>query len=291
VNYNRAFAIGLSLNLGFVVLESIYGFAANSLALLADAGHNFSDVVGLVLAWTAAWLSKRRPSRYWTYGLGRTTIMASLINAVVLLIVVGGIAWEAVLRLKHAEPVPGGMVMVVAAIGIVINGVTAALFMSGSKDDLNIRGAFLHMAADAAVSLGVVIAALIMIRTGWLWLDPAMSLAIVAVIAVGTWGLFRESLDLALDAVPAGIDRETVAGFLESQAGVASLHDLHIWPLSTTSVALTAHLVNPDGTVDDDRLHHISEALHDKFGIDHATFQVERGNGAATCRLENVHSV
>lgn len=290
-SYDRAFAIGLILNLGFVAVEGGYGFTANSLALLADAGHNFSDVVGLVLAWTAAWLSKRRPSKNRTYGFGRTTIIASLINAVILLIAVGGIAWEAVLRLQTPQPVPGQTVMAVAAIGILVNGITAALFMSGRKDDLNIRGAFLHMAADAAVSLGVVVAALIMMRTGWLWLDPSISLVIVAVIAVGTWGLFRESLDLALDAVPAGIDRETVVGFLESQSGVASLHDLHIWPLSTTSVALTAHLVNPDGSMDDDRLNLISEALHDKFGIDHATFQVERGNGAASCRLEHVHSV
>lgn len=290
-NYDRAFAIGVTLNLGFVVIETFYGFAVNSLSLLADAGHNFSDVVGLVLAWAAAWLTKKRPSKHRTYGFGRTTIMASLINAVALLIGIGGIAWEAVLRLGHAEPVGGETIMGVAAVGIAVNAATAAMFMAGRKSDLNIRGAFLHMAADAVVSLGVVVAAFVMIRTHWLWLDPAVSLAIVAVIAVGTWGLFQESLNLALDAVPSGIDREAVEGFLSAQPGVVSIHDLHIWPLSTTSVALTAHLVNPGSTMDDDRLQLISAALQEKFGIDHATFQVEHGNGTVNCRLEHVHSV
>ena len=197
-SYNRAFAIGVALNLGFVVVEAFYGFAAHSVALLADAGHNLSDVLGLLLSWAALWATKQQPSRRWTYGFGRSSILASLTNAVVLLIAVGAIGWEAVQRFSAPEAVAEGTVMWVAAIGIVINAGTAAMFMAGSKDDLNIKGAFLHMAADAAVSLGVVIAAFVMGRTGWLWLDPAVSLAIVAVIALGTWGLLRDSFNLAL---------------------------------------------------------------------------------------------
>jgi len=289
--YNRAFAVGVALNLGFVAVEASYGLAVNSLALLADAGHNLSDVVGLLLAWAAVWLTGKRPSARRTYGFGRTTIMASLVNAVILLIGSGGIAWEAILRLSHPEQVVGETVMWVAAAGIVVNAGTAAMFMAGRKGDLNIRGAFMHMAADAAVSFGVVIAAFTMSRTGWLWLDPAVSLAIVVVVAIGTWGLFRESLDLALDAVPANIDRDAVAAHLMALPGVIAVHDLHIWPLSTTSVALTAHLVNPESSVDDDYLHHISAVLHDKFGIDHTTVQVERGDGGRVCRLAQVHSL
>ncbi|PKU23848.1 cation transporter [Telmatospirillum siberiense] len=288
-SYDRAFAIGIALNLGFVGMEAFYGFAVDSLALLADAGHNLSDVAGLLIAWAAAWLTKKRASKRRTYGLGRTTIMASLVNAVILLIGVGGIAWEAVLRLGHPQPVAGETVMWVAALGIAVNAGTAAMFMAGSKGDLNIRGAFLHMAADAAVSLGVVVAAFIMSRTGWLWLDPVVSLAIVVVIAVGTWGLFRESLNLALDAVPTHIDREAVEDFLMEVPGVVAIHDLHIWPLSTTSVALTAHLVKPNALVDDDVLHRVGKVLQDKFGIDHATIQLENGNGKENCRLTHFH--
>ncbi len=288
-DYDRAFAIGVGLNFGFVCVEAFYGFAANSLALLADAAHNLADVAGLLLAWAAVWLSKKRASKRRTYGFGRTTIMASLVNAIVLLIGVGGVAWEAVQRLAHPESTAAGTVIWVAAIGIAINGATAAMFMAGRKGDLNIRGAFLHMAADAAISLGVVVAAFMMSQTGWLWLDPAVSLAIVAVIAVGTWGLLRESLDLSLDTVPAHIDREGVEEFLLETPGVIALHDLHIWPLSTTSVALTAHLVSPGAIVDDDFLHRLSARLHEKFGIDHATIQVERGDGAANCRLADMH--
>ena len=289
--HDRAFAIGVALNLGFVGVEAFYGFAVNSLALLADAGHNLSDVAGLLMAWAAVWLTKKRASKRRTYGFGRTTIMASLVNAVVLLIGIGGIAWEAILRLGHSEPVAGQTVMWVAAVGIAVNGGTAVMFLAGRKGDLNIRGAFTHMAADAAVSLGVVVAAFIMSRTGWLWLDPAVSLAIVVVIAIGTWGLFQESLNLALDAVPAHIDREAVERFLLEVPGVVAIHDLHIWPLSTTSVALTAHLVKPDAVVDDDLAHGVGTALHERFGIDHATIQLERGNGEANCRLSNVHGV
>lgn len=287
-NYDRAFAIGVILNLGFVVLETVYGLSVNSLALLADAGHNFSDVIGLVLAWAAVWLSGKQASKRRTYGFGRSTILASLINAVILLIGIGGIAWEAIQRFSHPEPVVAATVMWVAGIGILVNAGTAAMFMAGSKGDLNIRGAFLHMAADAAVSLGVVIAAFVMERTGWLWLDPTISLAIVVVIAAGTWGLFRESLNLSLDAVPGHIDRDAVEAHLSALPGVVAVHDLHIWPLSTTSVALTAHVVKPEAVVDDTLLHGLSADLHGKFGIDHATIQVERGDGE-TCRLAQAH--
>ncbi|HLN26027.1 MAG TPA: cation diffusion facilitator family transporter [Patescibacteria group bacterium] len=289
--YDRAFAVGIALNLGFVGIEVFYGLLVNSLALLADAGHNFSDVVGLLLAWAAVWLTRKRPSKRRTYGFGRSTILASLVNAVVLLIGVGGIAWEAIQRLSHPQPVEGTTVMWVAAIGILVNTATAAMFMRGSKGDINIKGAFLHMAADAAVSLGVVIAAFVMSRTHWLWLDPAVSLGIVVVIAVGTWGLFRDSLDLALDAVPGAIDREAVEEYLSGLPEVTAIHDLHIWPLSTTSVALTAHLVTPGAAVNDDLLNRVSIALHDKFGIDHATVQIENGDGEQVCRLLDVHRV
>lgn len=287
-NYNRAFALGLALNIAFVMVEVGYGLAADSLALLADAGHNFSDVIGLVLAWGAAWLSGRGASDRRTYGFGRTTILASLVNAVILLVAIGGIAWEAIARFGHPEPVEGVTVMWVAAFGIVINAVTALMFFSGSKGDLNIRGAFLHMAADAGVSLGVVLAALLMGFTGWLWLDPAISLVIVAVIAIGTWGLFRESLDLSLDAVPGHIDRQAVERYLAALPGVDAVHDLHIWPLSTTSVALTAHLVKPDAVIDDGALNEIAAVLKGRFGIDHATIQMERGDGQP-CALSHAH--
>ncbi|MDR3439149.1 cation diffusion facilitator family transporter [Telmatospirillum sp.] len=288
-HYDRAFATGVVLNLGFVGVEAFFGFTSHSVALLADAGHNLSDVLGLLLAWAALWATKQHPSRQWTYGYGRSSILASLVNAVVLLIAVGAIGWEAVQRFSTPEPVAEGTVMWVAAIGIVINAATAAMFMAGSKTDLNIKGAFLHMAADAGVSLGVVIAAFVMGQTGWLWLDPAVSLAIVAVIAVGTWGLLRDSFNLSLDAVPPGIDRDAVEAFLTSQSGVRAVHDLHIWPLSTTSVALTAHLVQPEAIVDDDAMCRLTETLHTRFGIDHATIQIERGDGE--CRLASDHVV
>jgi len=288
-SYDRAFAVGVALNLGFVGVEAFYGFAVNSLALLADAGHNLSDVAGLLMAWAAVWLTKKRASKRLTYGLGRTTIMASLVNASVLLIGVGAIAWEAILRLAHPEPVVGVTVMWVAAVGIAINGGTAIMFMAGRKGDLNIRGAFLHMAADAIVSLGVVVAAFVMSQTGWLWLDPAVSISIGIVIAVSTWGLFQESLNLALDAVPDHIDDEAVKKHLLEVPGVVAIHDLHIWSLSTTSVALTAHLEKPDAEVDDALLHRISTMLHEKFGIDHATLQLEKGAGDPLCRLAHFH--
>lgn len=282
-SFGRAFAIGIGLNLGFVVVEAIYGATANSLALLADAGHNFSDVLGLVLAWGATVMVRQLPTKRRTYGLRRSSILASLVNALLLLIAITVIAWEAMLRLAHPETVASNVVMGVAAVGIVINGVTAWLFRAGNKDDLNIRGAFLHMAADAAVSLGVVLAALTMRYTGWLWLDPVVSLAIVVVIALGTWGLLRDSVNLALDAVPQGIDPDEVESYLAALPGVVAVHDLHIWGMSTTESALTVHLVMPDASVDDALLARINKDMHHRFGIGHTTLQFELGDAAHPC--------
>jgi cobalt-zinc-cadmium efflux system protein len=287
----RRFALGVALNLGFVVLEAIYGILANSLSLLADAGHNLSDVLGLVLAWAATILARRQPTERRTYGMRKSTIMASLTNAVLLLVVSGALAWEAVRRFAAPEPVAETEVMVVAAIGVVINGATALLFAAGRERDLNIRGAFLHMAADAAISLGVVISALAIVATGWLWLDPATSLVIVAIIAVGTWSLLRDSLDLALDAVPAGIDPEAVEAYLGGLAGVTAVHDLHIWAMSTTEAALTVHLVRPGAGTDDAWLADITETLRQRFAIPHATIQVENGDGPEACRLAPTYVV
>jgi cobalt-zinc-cadmium efflux system protein len=282
-DFGKAFAIGIALNLAFVATEAVYGYIANSLALLADAGHNLSDVLGLALAWGATILVRRLPTRRRTYGLRRSSILASLINAVLLLVAVGAIAWEAIGRFQHPEPVAGGTVMAVAGVGIVINGATAWLFASGSKSDINIRGAFLHMAADAAVSIGVVLAAFAMQATGWLWLDPAVSLAIVLVITLGTWGLLRDSLNLVMDAVPPHIDPAEVEAYLAGLPGVLAVHDLHIWGISTTEVALTAHLVKPDAQVDDALLAEIQHELHERFGIGHSTVQLELGDAAHPC--------
>ena len=286
-SYDRAFAVGISLNLGFVIAELIYGFAAGSLALIADAGHNFSDVIGLLAAWFAAALAKRPASPRHSYGYGRTTILASLSNAVILLVGMGAMAWEAVSRLATPHPVEETTVMWVAAIGILINAGTAAMFLAGRKGDINIRGAFLHMMSDALVSLGVVISALIMLKTGWQWLDPAVSLAIAALITIGTWGLLRESLAMAMDAVPAHIDRDGVEAYLKGLEGVTAVHDLHIWPLSTTSVSLTAHLVKPDAVMDDGFLIGVADHLKKSFGIGHVTLQVEQAD--TDCRLRTAH--
>jgi cobalt-zinc-cadmium efflux system protein len=280
-----AFAIGVALNAAFVLIEASCGFLSGSLALLADAGHNLSDVLGLLLAWGASYLARRRPSGRRTYGLRRTSIMAALVNGLLLLVAVGAIAWEAIGRLMRPEPVATQTVIVVAGIGVVVNTLTALLFMSGRKHDLNIRGAFLHMAADAAVSLGVVLGGIVISRTGWLLLDPALSLVIAAVIAYSTWDLLWQALELALDSVPRGIDPDQVRSYLAGLAGVAAVHDLHIWGLSTTETALTAHLVRPGAEIDDDWLHNVTHELHDRFGIIHATIQLETGQGDKTCRL------
>lgn len=288
-SFDRAFAIGVGLNIAFVTIEAVFGVLSNSLALLADAGHNLSDVAGLLLAWAAAWLGRRRPTARRTYGFGRTSILAALANAGLLLVAIGAIAWEAIRRFESPQPVEGGTVMAVAAVGIVINGATAMLFMRGRKSDINVRGAFLHMAADAAVSAGVVVAGLVILNTGWLWLDPVVSLVIVAVIALGTWGLLKDSVALAIDTVPAGIDRDEVEAHLRSLPTVTDVHDLHIWPLSTTSTALTAHLVRESDQVDDVLTAKISADMKARFGIAHVTVQFE--TGAIACHLEPDHVV
>jgi cobalt-zinc-cadmium efflux system protein len=283
-SYDRAFAIGVTLNAGFVAAEVVFGLAANSMSLLADATHNLGDVLGLLLAWGAAWLSRRPPTARRTFGYGRRSIMAALINATVLLIGVGAIGVEAVQRLLAPQPVGETTVMVVAAIGILINGATALMFMRGRENDLNIRGAFLHMASDAVVSLGVVISALLIRLTGLLWIDPVTSLAIVVVITVGTWGLLRDSVGLAMDAVPVGVAPQAVRDYLGTQPGVSEVHDLHIWGLSTTETALTVHLVCDETAV---RPHQMAEELQARFGIGHATVQVETHEDAELCRLRS----
>lgn len=282
-SYDRSFALGAALNIGFVAVEAAYGLMANSTALLADAGHNLGDVMGLLIAWAAVWMGRRAPNGRYTYGLGNASILASLLNAMILLIGVGAITLESVNRLSAPEPVAETTVMIVAGIGIAINGFTALLFMGGRHQDINIKGAYLHMAADAAVSLGVVIAAALIGLTGWQWLDPATSLVIAAVITVGTWGLLRDSTRLALAAVPDGVDHPSVERYLAGLPGVTAVHDLHIWPISTTETALTAHLVRPGGEPDDSLLDSVAKTLKERFGIGHSTVQVERDG--AFCRL------
>ncbi|MFG1214857.1 cation diffusion facilitator family transporter [Xanthobacter flavus] len=273
----RAFAIGAGLNLGFVVIEAGFGFMSGSLALLADAGHNLSDVLGLLLAWGAAWLSRRAPTPKRTYGYGRSSILAALANATLLLVATGGIILEAFGRIADPAPIQTGIVMVVALVGVGVNIGTALLFMAGRKGDLNVRGAFVHMVADGAISLGVVIAGAVIALTGWLWLDPVVSLAISVAIVVGTWGLLRDSVNLAMDMVPAGVDAAEVEAYLAARPGVSEVHDLHIWGLSTTSVALSAHLVRPGATLDDDFLSETCAELKARFGIAHPVLQVEEG--------------
>jgi len=283
--HGKAFAIGIALNIVFVAVEVIYGLLANSSALLADAGHNASDVLSLVFAWTAAWLATIKPTGKYTYGLRKTTILVSILNALLLFGAVGFIAWDAIGKIRNPEPVAGTQVMVVAGIGVVINTITALLFMKGQKDDLNIKGAFLHMAADAGVSLGVVIAGLLISYTGALWIDPLTSFLIIAVILWGTWGLFTDSLKLALDAVPNHINLEEVRKFLEKQEGVANVHDLHIWAMSTTKVALTVHLIMPEGN-DDAFLARLQKELEHRFGIGHTTFQIEQQQIESNCNTD-----
>jgi cobalt-zinc-cadmium efflux system protein len=290
-SFHRAFAVGVLLNAGFVVAEVIYGLAANSLSLIADAAHNFGDVLSLLVAWGAFWLSRLGPTGRRTYGYGRSSILASLINAVLLLMSAGAIALEAIKRFGDPQPISGSTVAWVALIGIGINAGTALLFMSGRKRDINIQGAFLHMAADAAVSLGVVVAAVVIGWTGWLWIDPATSLAIVAVIAAGTWGLLRDSVNLAMDAVPAGIDRREVEAWLGDLPGVSEIHDLHIWPLSTTETALTAHLVVTADAMGDALVARAVQGVRERFAIGHATFQLETNEAAQTCDLAPDHVV
>lgn len=278
-DFGRAFAIGVALNLGFVAIEAVFGILANSTALLADAGHNLSDVIGLLVAWGAAILAKRPATERFTYGLRGTSILAALGNALLLIFACGAIAWEAVWRFSNPAPVASLTVMIVAGAGILVNGFTAWLFMSGRNTDLNVRGAYLHMVADAGVSVGVVIAGAAIMLTGWLWLDPLTSLAIVAVILWGTWGLLRDSIGLALAAVPAHIELAKVKAYLDGLPGVTRVHHVHIWAMSTNEVALTAHLVIPTGHPGNDFLKHAAHELYEHFGIAHPTLQIELGEG------------
>lgn len=287
-SFGKAFAVGIILNTIFVVVEAGYGLYANSMALLADAGHNLSDVLGLVVAWIAVMLAKRLPTPKYTYGLGASSILAALANAMLLLVAVGAIAWEAIGRFSDPAPVAGLTVIIVAGIGILINGVTAYLFSSGSKGDLNIRGAYLHMAADAAVSAGVVVAGLLILKTGWAWIDPAVSLVIVVVILWSTWGLLKGSVAMSLNAVPDGIDAAGVRDYLAGLPGVSDVHDLHIWPMSTSETALTVHLVAPDGTSGDQFIVDARTELLERYRIHHATLQVEYGGMDCTLAPTNV---
>ena len=281
--FARAFAIGILLNISFVIVEAFYGWRINSLALLADAGHNLSDVAGLVLAWVATIAAQRRPDRRHTYGWQRASILAALANALLLLIAMGSLLWEAIARLHTPTPIEGGVVMAVAAFGVMVNGITAMLFMSDQKSDINIRGAYLHMAADALVSLGVVAAGALYLWTGWAWLDPLTSIVIGIVIVVSTFGLFRQSLHLAFDGVPDSIDLATVETWLGARPGVSGVHDLHIWGTSTTDIALTAHLVMPNGHPGDAFFNHVADDLHTKFGITHPTIQIEIERQSHNC--------
>jgi cobalt-zinc-cadmium efflux system protein len=289
-SYGRAFAIGIALNLAYVGGEAVAGIVSGSLALLADAGHNLGDVLGLSLSWGAAVLSRRQPSGRFTYGLRSTSILAALANAIILLVVTGGIAWEAIWRISHPVQVASGIVVAVAAIGIFVNGGTALLFTSGSTD-LNVKSAFLHLAADALVTAGVVAAGIVIWLTNWLWLDPVVSLVVSAVIVFGTWGLLKSAIRLALDAVPEGLDAAAVRAHLLAVPGVAGLHDLHIWGMSTTETALTCHLIMPDGHPGDTVLNEMAQQLHHRFGIQHATIQIELADSDEACALTPEHVV
>jgi cobalt-zinc-cadmium efflux system protein len=282
-NFDRAFAIGIALNLVFVGIEAFYGWQVNSLALLADAGHNLSDVAGLVLAWGGALAGRLRPDARHTYGWQRASILAAFLNALLLLVAMGALAWEALQRLSTPQPLAGLTIMAVAGVGIVVNTATALLFMRGRQNDLNIRSAFLHMAADALVSAGVVMAGALALWQGWNWIDPALSLVIAGVIVLGTWGLFRQSLHLLFDGVPDSIDLHAVRACLLALPGVQRVHDLHVWAMGSEQIALTAHLVMPSGQADDAFYRAANRLLHDRFEIAHVTLQVVREPMGAAC--------
>jgi cobalt-zinc-cadmium efflux system protein len=288
-NFGPAFLIGMMLNSGFVIAEVIFGLSAHSLALLSDAGHNLSDVFALGIAWGASVLVKSRPTKRFTYGLRSSSIAAALLNATILLVVTGGIAWEAIRRFSEPQAVSGFTMIAIAGVGILVNGITALMFMAGRKDDINIQGAFLHMAGDAAVAFGVVIAGVIIHYTGWFWVDPAVGLIIGFVILLTTWSLLSESIKLTLQAVPSGIDPDAVADYLKKLPHVKEVHDLHIWGMSTTETALTAHLVRSEEKTDDTFLQETAEELKTRFGIVHATIQVE--TGSTPCCLEGPDTV
>lgn len=287
-NFNKAFAIGIALNVVYIIVEVVYGLLISSMALIADAGHNLSDVLGLLLAWGATVLAKTLPTRKRTYGLRKSTVLAALFNAVILMIAVGAISIEGIRRLITPVPVQGITMMIVAGIGVFVNAATAYLFVKGKGKDINIRGAYLHMAADAGVSLGVVIAGLLITLTGWLWLDPVISLVIVIVITIGTWDLLRDSFLMSVDAVPKGINVKEVENHLKNLPGVSEIHDLHIWAMSTTETALTVHLVMPEQNPGDYFLKEICDDLYTKFGIEHSTIQVEKEAQGANCSMDNV---
>jgi cobalt-zinc-cadmium efflux system protein len=284
-SHGRAFAIGIALNLAFLTVEVVYGVLAHSVALLADAGHNFGDVLGLGLSWGASALATLKPSARRTFGFRRTTIVASAANALILLFVTGGLTWEAIRRLVAPEPAQGKTMIVVALVGATINAASALLFMADSKSDLNLRSAFVHLASDAVLALGVAMAGVAIVFTGWLWLDPAVSILLAVAILAGTWSLMRKSLDLMLDAVPEGIDSEAVKAYLGALPGVVEVHDLHIWAMSTTETALTAHVVMPGNSCKPTFLAEVCAKLHEKFDIDHATLQIDHEEAPTPCSL------
>lgn len=282
---NRVFVVAMLLNLLFVVVEIVFGIRADSLSLLADAGHNFGDVLGLLAAWVAMLMMRREPTPRFTYGLRSSTILAALANAMLLMVAVGGVGWEAILRFSEPRPVDGQVTLVVALVGVAVNMVSAVLLLRGDQHDLNRKGAFLHMASDAVVSLGVALGGWLVIKTGLMWLDPLISLLVAGLILAGTWGLFRESAQLALQAVPNAIDPLAVRTYLEQLGQVEAVHDLHVWAMSTSENALTAHLVTPAGHPGDVFLNHVADELAERFHIQHATLQIELGNAGSACRL------
>ena len=281
--YDRAFKVGIAVNGLYVLIEAGCGFAFNSVALISDAGHNMSDVLALGLAWGATFLSHSRPTERRTYGMKRATVLASLVSAVMLCVALGAVIWESLARLAEPASTNGRTIILVAGAGVIINLVTAIMFMSGRHHDLNIKSAFLHMAADAAVSLGVVVAGLIIVSTGWLWVDPIVALAVAAIIFISGLGLLRESLDLAMDAVPDHVDVGAVRAYLDGLPGVDDVHHLHIWAMSTTETALTVHLVMQSAQADDELLQSVSDTLERRFGIQHPTIQIEDGSSKARC--------
>lgn len=284
VDYSKAFIIGIVLNSTYIIIETVIGLSVNSLALLADAGHNLSDVLGLLIAWGASYLVQRKPTKTHTYGFKKSSILAAFVNSLILLVAIGGITWEAIGRFSDPQPIEGGMVMIVAGIGVIINTFTALLFVKGKENDINIKGAFLHMAADAAISVGVVIVGLLITTTGMLWLDPFVSIVIAIIIFFGTWSLLKESTNMALDAIPRSVNREEVEKFLNDIDGVQEVHDLHIWAMSTTETALTAHLVMPKGKIDDNFTSNIADELKHHHNISHTTLQLEAGSGDGVCK-------